>query len=137
MPLVETESLVLKSYNLAESDRIVVLLTREHGVVRRRERWNVLNTRRERISRAVQGTLLWLHRSVREPLPASIVRHRCGTCRSGAVLSVPARVSPWPLWDDAPRCARASGGVRTLEGHQDGVKMRYPRFTSARALRCG
>lgn len=34
MPLVETEGLVLKSYNLAESDRIVVLLTREHGVVR-------------------------------------------------------------------------------------------------------
>jgi DNA repair protein RecO (recombination protein O) len=34
MPLVETESLVLKSYNLAESDRIVVLLTREQGVVR-------------------------------------------------------------------------------------------------------
>ena len=34
MPLVETESLVLKSYNLAEADRIVVFLTREHGVVR-------------------------------------------------------------------------------------------------------
>ena len=34
MPLIETESLVLKSYNLAESDKIVVLLTREHGVVR-------------------------------------------------------------------------------------------------------
>jgi DNA repair protein RecO (recombination protein O) len=34
MPLIETESLVLKSYNLAESDRIVVLLTRDHGVVR-------------------------------------------------------------------------------------------------------
>lgn len=34
MPLVETEGLVLKSYNLAESDRIVVLLTRDHGVVR-------------------------------------------------------------------------------------------------------
>lgn len=34
MPLFETESLVLKSYNLAESDRIVVLLTRDHGVVR-------------------------------------------------------------------------------------------------------
>lgn len=34
MPLFETESLVLKSYNLAESDKIVVLLTREHGVVR-------------------------------------------------------------------------------------------------------
>src|SRR3954453_14959839 len=34
MPLVETDSLVLKSYNLAESDRIVVLLTRDHGVVR-------------------------------------------------------------------------------------------------------
>lgn len=34
MPLYETESLVLKSYNLAEADRIVVFLTREHGVVR-------------------------------------------------------------------------------------------------------
>ena len=34
MPLVETESLVLKSYNLAEADKIVVLLTRDHGVVR-------------------------------------------------------------------------------------------------------
>lgn len=34
MPLVETESLVLKSYNLAEADKIVVLLTRDHGLVR-------------------------------------------------------------------------------------------------------
>lgn len=34
MPLIETESLVIKSYNLAEADRIVVLLTRDHGVVR-------------------------------------------------------------------------------------------------------
>jgi DNA repair protein RecO (recombination protein O) len=34
MPLIETESLVLKSYNLAEADKIVVLLTRDHGVVR-------------------------------------------------------------------------------------------------------
>jgi DNA repair protein RecO (recombination protein O) len=34
MPLVETEGLVLKSYNLAEADKIVVFLTREHGVVR-------------------------------------------------------------------------------------------------------
>ena len=34
MPLVETESLVLKSYNLAEADRIVVFLTRDHGIVR-------------------------------------------------------------------------------------------------------
>ena len=34
MPLVETESLVIKSYNLAEADRIVVLLTHDHGVVR-------------------------------------------------------------------------------------------------------
>ncbi|HVF47732.1 MAG TPA: DNA repair protein RecO [Pyrinomonadaceae bacterium] len=32
--MFETESLVLKSYNLAESDKIVVLLTRDHGVVR-------------------------------------------------------------------------------------------------------
>lgn len=34
MPLVETESLILKSYNLAEADKIVVLLTRDHGVIR-------------------------------------------------------------------------------------------------------
>lgn len=34
MPLVETDSLVLKSHNLAEADRIVVLFTRDHGVVR-------------------------------------------------------------------------------------------------------
>jgi DNA repair protein RecO (recombination protein O) len=34
MPLIETESIVLKSYNLAEADRIVVLLTHDHGVVR-------------------------------------------------------------------------------------------------------
>src|SRR3990170_8875881 len=34
MPVVETESLVLKSCNLAEADRIVVFFTREHGMVR-------------------------------------------------------------------------------------------------------
>ncbi len=34
MPLFESKSLVLKSYNLAEADKIVVLLTRDHGVVR-------------------------------------------------------------------------------------------------------
>jgi len=34
MPLVETESLILKTYDLAEADKIVVLLSREHGVVR-------------------------------------------------------------------------------------------------------
>ena len=34
MPLFETESLVLKSFNLAEADRIVVFLTREFGIVR-------------------------------------------------------------------------------------------------------
>lgn len=34
MSLIETESLVLKTYNLAEADKIVVLLTRDHGVVR-------------------------------------------------------------------------------------------------------
>jgi DNA repair protein RecO (recombination protein O) len=34
MPLIETEGIVLKSYNLAEADRIVVLLTQDHGVVR-------------------------------------------------------------------------------------------------------
>ncbi len=34
MPQFETESLVLKSYNLAEADRIVVFFTRDHGLVR-------------------------------------------------------------------------------------------------------
>ena len=34
MSLVESESLVIKSYNLAEADRIVVFLTREHGMIR-------------------------------------------------------------------------------------------------------
>lgn len=34
MPLIESESLVLKSYSLAEADKIVVLLTRDHGIVR-------------------------------------------------------------------------------------------------------
>jgi len=34
MPLFETESLVIKSYNLGEADKIVVLLTHDHGVVR-------------------------------------------------------------------------------------------------------
>ena len=34
MPVVETESLILKSFNLAEADRIVVFLTRESGMVR-------------------------------------------------------------------------------------------------------
>lgn len=34
MPLVETESLILKSHNLGDADRIVVFLTRDHGVVR-------------------------------------------------------------------------------------------------------
>jgi len=34
MPQYETESLVLKSYNLAEADRIVVFFTREQGMVR-------------------------------------------------------------------------------------------------------
>ena len=34
MSLIETESLVIKSYNLAEADRIVVFLTREHGMIR-------------------------------------------------------------------------------------------------------
>lgn len=34
MPLFESESLVLRSYSLAEADRIVVFFTREHGVVR-------------------------------------------------------------------------------------------------------
>src|SRR5438309_8759703 len=34
MPLVETESLILKTYNLAEADKVVLLLTRDHGIVR-------------------------------------------------------------------------------------------------------
>lgn len=34
MPLVETESIILKTYNLAEADKIVLVLTRDHGVVR-------------------------------------------------------------------------------------------------------
>lgn len=34
MPLIETESVVLKSHNLAEADRIVVFFTRDYGVVR-------------------------------------------------------------------------------------------------------
>ncbi|MBP6004764.1 MAG: DNA repair protein RecO [Pyrinomonadaceae bacterium] len=34
MSLIETESLILKSYNLAEADKIVVLFTHDHGVVR-------------------------------------------------------------------------------------------------------
>ena len=34
MPIHESESLVLKSYNLAEADRIVVFFTRDHGIVR-------------------------------------------------------------------------------------------------------
>jgi DNA repair protein RecO (recombination protein O) len=34
MPIFETESLVLKSYNLAEADRIVLFFTRDHGIVR-------------------------------------------------------------------------------------------------------
>src|SRR6476646_6680033 len=34
MPLVETEGVILKTYNLAEADKIVLLLTRDHGIVR-------------------------------------------------------------------------------------------------------
>jgi len=34
MPLYETESIVLRSYNLAEADRIVVFYTRDHGLIR-------------------------------------------------------------------------------------------------------
>ena len=34
MPIYESESLVLKSHNLAEADRIVVFFTKVHGVVR-------------------------------------------------------------------------------------------------------
>lgn len=34
MAIIETEGLVLKSYGLAEADKIVVFLTQEHGLVR-------------------------------------------------------------------------------------------------------
>lgn len=34
MAIVESESLILKSYALAEADKIVVFLTREHGLIR-------------------------------------------------------------------------------------------------------
>ena len=34
MPLFESESIVLRSYNLSEADRIVLFFTREHGMVR-------------------------------------------------------------------------------------------------------
>ena len=34
MALIETESLILKCYSLAEADKIVVLFTQDHGVVR-------------------------------------------------------------------------------------------------------
>ena len=34
MPIRETESIVLKSYNLAEADRVVVFFTREFGMIR-------------------------------------------------------------------------------------------------------
>lgn len=34
MALIETEGLILKSYSLAEADKIIVLLTREEGLVR-------------------------------------------------------------------------------------------------------
>jgi DNA repair protein RecO (recombination protein O) len=34
MPLIESESLVLKSYSLAEADRIIVFFSREQGVIR-------------------------------------------------------------------------------------------------------
>ncbi|MBS1793947.1 MAG: DNA repair protein RecO [Acidobacteria bacterium] len=34
MGLIDTEALVLKSYNLSEADKIVVFLTREHGLIR-------------------------------------------------------------------------------------------------------
>ncbi|MBX7054843.1 MAG: DNA repair protein RecO [Pyrinomonadaceae bacterium] len=34
MALIETESLVLKCYSLAEADKIVVLFTQDHGIVR-------------------------------------------------------------------------------------------------------
>ena len=69
---------------------------REGVAVRLGELGEVRNARRERTSRAVQGTLLKIvHRAVREPLPASFVRGGLASVvRSRAVRSVPARVSP-------------------------------------------
>ncbi len=34
MAIIESESLILKSYNLAEADKIVLFLTQEHGLIR-------------------------------------------------------------------------------------------------------
>ena len=34
MALTETEALVLRTYNLAEADKIVVCLSRSHGLIR-------------------------------------------------------------------------------------------------------
>lgn len=34
MSLIETESLILRTYNLGDADKIVVCLTRDHGIVR-------------------------------------------------------------------------------------------------------
>ena len=34
MPIFETDSIVLRSYNLSEADRIVVLYTHDHGLIR-------------------------------------------------------------------------------------------------------
>jgi len=34
MPLVETEGLIIKTHNLSEADKIVVLMTRDHGMIR-------------------------------------------------------------------------------------------------------
>ena len=60
MPLHETESLVLRSYNLAEADRIVVFFTRDHGIVRRVDghavatpAWHVWAFTEDRTCRAV------------------------------------------------------------------------------------
>src|SRR5881296_1958964 len=34
MPLIETESVILRTYNLAEADKVVVFFTQEHGIIR-------------------------------------------------------------------------------------------------------
>src|SRR6185369_3214059 len=34
MSLVETESLILRTYNLGDADKIVVFFTRDHGIIR-------------------------------------------------------------------------------------------------------
>ena len=84
-------------------------------VVRGGKVGEVLNARRERSSRPVQGTLLWSNAEARPgAAPGVIVRRDGRPVRCRAVWSVPARVSPEPLADGASRGAHAGGGVRTV-----------------------